>query len=89
MGIGSDKEMNTPREKPAVPTWPEEAEPIAVGPWRDMRIIESGVLIYRRGESIHRNSAVMGREEAIDVAKNILLAYDVPFCNRVKGAGLA
>lgn len=32
---------------------------------------------------------ILTKEEAIEAAKQILFAYNVPFANRVKGAGLA
>jgi hypothetical protein len=37
----------------------------------------------RDGEAV-----VLSREGAIEVAKRILIRFDVPFCNRVEGAGV-
>jgi hypothetical protein len=34
-------------------------------------------------------AVVFLRDEAIEFAKDILLRYEVPFCNRVEGAGVA
>lgn len=35
------------------------------------------------------NIVYIRKEDAIELAKNILIQYDVPFANRVKGAGVA
>jgi hypothetical protein len=34
------------------------------------------------------DTVFLGKDNAIEVAKAILREYDVPFCNRVKGAGV-
>ena len=82
--------MNTPRETPG-PLRDKEVRKVQIGkvsiPEPSYVQIDSA-----NGVDVHVNGdyqiALLTRQEAIDAAQAILIAYNVPFCNRVAGAGL-
>lgn len=77
--------MNNPQTRPGK-LKPDETRYLTLsGGYRTAMIdgeqtILGSTVIEDLAVPIHRNSA-------IELARAILVAYDVPFCNRVKGAG--
>lgn len=81
--------MNTPVQinVPEVKTWLDDTTPTTIGKgWLQARFIHAGVVIERQEGGEYFQG--LPKEEAVDLAKKTLLAYNIPFCNRVKGAGI-
>jgi hypothetical protein len=79
--------MNTPRET---------LGPIQANEHRNVLVIdkphhyEATIYVDHNGLfGLDEASIVLTKDEAIEMAQNILVAYNVPFCNKVKGAGVA
>lgn len=74
---------------------PQERQPLAEGEIREVPIgIVKGcsITIFPGAVNLYMghplDAAYLTKQEAIDAAKAILIAYGIPFKNAVKGAGL-